>query len=78
MLERLIIFILSLLLLFLSAWIYSIFLGLDKEKNDKLQNCYPNGEYIKRGKLTSLIFVIISALFVIISAIWLFMERKSK
>lgn len=78
MLERLIVFIFSLLLLFLSAWNYSVFIRLSKEKDNQIQDCHPPVEYINRGKALGLTFVILSGLMVIISAGWLFMQRRRK
>jgi len=78
MLERIIIFILALLLLFLSSWTYSVFLRLDKENKNKIPTCSPSPDYIKRGKIFGLIFVVTSALLVVTSAGWLFIQRKRK
>lgn len=78
MLERLVAFVLALLLLFLSAWNYSVFMRLQKEHENGAPSCRPAPDYIKRGKTVGTIFVAASALLVVVAAGRLYLQRRRK
>lgn len=76
--EKLIIFILSLLFLFLCSWIYNVFRYLENfNKNEfSLGNaCQISKKYVKNGKNISILFLCVSIIVVLVSA-WNLYKKK--
>lgn len=64
--DRIIILIFSLLLLFLSAWNYSIFIRLGKKDSEAA--CRFSEGFVRAGKNMGIFFIGISSIFVLFSA----------
>lgn len=63
--DRIIIFIFSLLLLFLSAWNYSIFIRVGRNASEA---CRFSEGFVRTGKNMGIFFIAVSSIFVLFSA----------